>query len=692
MAKTKVSVCMVVKDEEKFLPQCLKSIHDVPGVHDIIVVDTGSTDKTKEIAQSFPKVKYFYKEFNPWSFKNARNFSIKHAKGNWLMYMDADEVFEGTFPDDLPDVIYNFKIRNLTDGGEYVNSFCARMIPNIKGVEFINDVHEIFASTKKQLPIHQYPHASLVHYGYLGQVREEKNKLQRNLDMLAVAWEEKKSAQNAYYFGQETFITGDYKKSYDLAKEGVALIDHKNSLDLTFEPILYHLLVSAMIEGKFPHEEIEEFEATLAFKRINPEISTALCKYYLERNDPLKAGFYCMQAMKCRNSVELPVKYNENAVKYIGYLMMAEYYHKTVNDPLAALYWLELAHEGGCEDPKILASVYQLLPKYKDIPKLEYYLRKLYEVTKDPSFLKELVNVYMNSNNAEKEIEAVELMNKLSNNEELVMFKMQMIKNGKEHLVDKIKMPTTMSLPSLKDSEKNTTVIIPTMMMADSAYLKWNIDQLNKNKSVEKIIVVDNSNGKFKEFTDANAIDTSKIECFTQENIGFNASVNLGVANSSTPYYMVLNDDCLIRDSAVNSSVNILKNKDDAGVVVINTVPKEPLEEYTSKEVSMIEDIFEEYEPRNSSQYGWCILFKKEDFIEFPKELHTFYGDNLIHYYAWKNHKKTYMLKSNYVSHEISQTVQQLFGNLQDENSDYRKMLIAENEYFKNFIINNPRN
>ena len=86
--KPSVSLCMIVKNEEKFLPQCLDSLK--PIVDEIIVVDTGSTDRTKDIATVYGAQVF---GFN-WNddFAAARNFSIAKARGEWILIMDADEV------------------------------------------------------------------------------------------------------------------------------------------------------------------------------------------------------------------------------------------------------------------------------------------------------------------------------------------------------------------------------------------------------------------------------------------------------------------------------------------------------------------------------------------------------------------------------------------------------------------------
>ncbi|CAG1770772.1 partial heptose III glucuronosyltransferase, partial [uncultured bacterium] len=88
--RTTLSACMIVKNEEKFLAQCLRSIKNA--VDEIIIVDTGSTDRTVDIAQSFDAKVYRH----PWknSFSEARNHSLSYAACDWILQIDADEALE----------------------------------------------------------------------------------------------------------------------------------------------------------------------------------------------------------------------------------------------------------------------------------------------------------------------------------------------------------------------------------------------------------------------------------------------------------------------------------------------------------------------------------------------------------------------------------------------------------------------
>src|SRR3989304_7047785 len=85
-----LSLCMIVKNEEQFLGQCLDSVQDI--VDEMIIVDTGSTDSTVEIARRYGAQIFHH----PWqgSFSEARNYGLQYATGDWILQMDADEELE----------------------------------------------------------------------------------------------------------------------------------------------------------------------------------------------------------------------------------------------------------------------------------------------------------------------------------------------------------------------------------------------------------------------------------------------------------------------------------------------------------------------------------------------------------------------------------------------------------------------
>ena len=93
-----LSLCMIVKNEENCLKKSLESVKNL--ADEIIVVDTGSTDNTVRVAKDMGAEIFYY----DWcdDFSEARNFSLSKAKGEWILFMDADEVIA---PQDIEKII-----------------------------------------------------------------------------------------------------------------------------------------------------------------------------------------------------------------------------------------------------------------------------------------------------------------------------------------------------------------------------------------------------------------------------------------------------------------------------------------------------------------------------------------------------------------------------------------------------------
>lgn len=190
-AKPKVSLCMIVKNEEANLPDCLGSVTDL--VDEVVVVDTGSTDKTKEIAQRFgAKVHDF-----PWidNFAAARNESLKHAAGDWIFWMDADDRLDEdnrqklrTFLSRLPDenAAYVMKCVCLPDPISKTTTVVdhLRLFRNDPEIRWKYRVHEqILPAIRKQQGEVRWSDVEIHHVGYQDPALRRR-KLERDIRLL----------------------------------------------------------------------------------------------------------------------------------------------------------------------------------------------------------------------------------------------------------------------------------------------------------------------------------------------------------------------------------------------------------------------------------------------------------------------------------------------------------------------------
>jgi glycosyltransferase involved in cell wall biosynthesis len=187
-----LSLCMIVKDEEEMLEQCLASAAD--HVDEIVIVDTGSTDRTIEIAESFG-AKVLHHEWTG-DFSEARNVSFDAASGDWLMYLDADEVLvdgDGARLRELTgqvwrEAMFLIEINHTGDveDGMAVTHEALRVFRNRPEYRFEGRIHEQIAYAlpsylPERLAVAQI---RMEHYGYLGAVRDAKGKSQRNIELL----------------------------------------------------------------------------------------------------------------------------------------------------------------------------------------------------------------------------------------------------------------------------------------------------------------------------------------------------------------------------------------------------------------------------------------------------------------------------------------------------------------------------
>ncbi len=197
MAESRLSVCLIVKNEEKFLDQCLRSVKGVAS--QIVVVDTGSTDRTIEIAkQHGAEVHHF-----AWcdDFSAARNAALEHATGDWVLALDADEELAPVDRAELKEIMkanntIGWRLPIVDQGREAEGcTYVPRLFRNAPGLFYVSRVHEqVFSSVEVRREEWNMETGvgslTLIHHGYAAEVLRDRNKIARNLRLLELAIEE----------------------------------------------------------------------------------------------------------------------------------------------------------------------------------------------------------------------------------------------------------------------------------------------------------------------------------------------------------------------------------------------------------------------------------------------------------------------------------------------------------------------
>ena len=231
MKKAGISLCMIVKNEEKYLRGCLESVKDL--VDEMIIVDTGSTDKTIDIANEFSAKIYNFKWCN--DFSKARNESIKHANYEWILYLDADEQIEKKYHKQLKEFSKQkdfgalvFKLKCYTDQNDstkFYYSYYRRMFRNIEGIKFYGKVHEQITVSLEELGVKScLIDCEIEHLGYATSKAVLDEKKKRNLELLLSHLKDDDSDWYSWHQLGTTYASmHDYEKAKNPLKKAIQM-------------------------------------------------------------------------------------------------------------------------------------------------------------------------------------------------------------------------------------------------------------------------------------------------------------------------------------------------------------------------------------------------------------------------------------------------------------------------------------
>ncbi len=213
-----ISLCIIVKNEEMCIARCLDSAAEL--VDEIIVVDTGSTDRTVEIVSNYTSKVYSY----PWKddFSDARNYSFSKASMDYCMWMDADDILEDTQKEkflqlkesltpetDIVMMKYNTSFDEA--GMPSFSYYRERWIRNNAGYHWVGAVHEVIP-----------PKGSILYSDIAISHRKMKaGDTDRNLRIYQKMLAEGKSLEprQQYYYGRELYYHKQYKEAVSVLEQ-----------------------------------------------------------------------------------------------------------------------------------------------------------------------------------------------------------------------------------------------------------------------------------------------------------------------------------------------------------------------------------------------------------------------------------------------------------------------------------------
>lgn len=227
-----LTLSMIVKNEEKYLRECLESVRGI--ADEIVIVDTGSTDNTIAIAEEFNAKIFHFEWIN--DFAAARNYALERSAGEYVLYMDADERLNEKSIPELKKIVqsgikgaFNCTVNNIDTitNRPHLMKY-TRLFKNNRKLKFLGAVHEqIIDSVKKLNYTILNCNVEIIHIGYNVHKDKLMEKAKRNLELLLAEYEKDPSAYVIFQMAQ-TYNTLEDEES--AVKYFRLTVEHKDSL------------------------------------------------------------------------------------------------------------------------------------------------------------------------------------------------------------------------------------------------------------------------------------------------------------------------------------------------------------------------------------------------------------------------------------------------------------------------------
>lgn len=355
-----ISLSMIVKNEEKYLRECLESVKDL--VDEIVIVDTGSTDKTLEIANQYGSKIFHFHWVN--DFSEARNYALSKSTGDWILYLDADERLSNDSKIKLKEKILSNEnlgvkcsVISLDDKKGISQSMkYTRLFRNNNSLKFSGKVHE---QIEYSLLENDYKivdsEIKIFHYGYNVSNDELKIKAKRNLDLLIEEYLSNKSSYISYQIANSYLILEDLSNSINYYKRA---IDDPN-LKSEFKEVCFLQLADFEMRNNNlqnakqyidkgieinPNQSLLNIIAAQVYAKMNDKKSIIFCKNALENNSESKS--------KLSKISEQEIFADDKKLIYEGIIISLQF-----NDQNSLNYFLNKLYEIDNSETKILKKI-----------------------------------------------------------------------------------------------------------------------------------------------------------------------------------------------------------------------------------------------------------------------------------------------------------------------------------------------
>lgn len=334
-----ISLCMIVKNEEDVLGRCLDSVKDI--ADEIVIVDTGSNDKTKEIAKKYTDKIYDFEWID--DFSAARNYSFSKATKDYIMWMDADDVImekdriklkdlKNTLDPSVDVIMLKYDISFDEQGKALVSFFRERILKRSKNYKWLDPIHEVITPSGNVIR----EDISIAHK------KIHRSDPKRNLRIYEKMLSEGKvfNARQQFYYSRELY----YNERYDEAIEGFnKFIDSGKGWIEDVMSACKDLSLCYKTIGD-EKNELRALLRSLEFEKPRAEICCDIGKYFFLKQKFHEAIFwYKIAADSELVGVTKGFRYND-CYGYIPFIQLCVCYDR-IGDIEKAIYYNEKAGE-----------------------------------------------------------------------------------------------------------------------------------------------------------------------------------------------------------------------------------------------------------------------------------------------------------------------------------------------------------
>lgn len=246
-----ISLCAIVKNEQNNIARCIDSVKKY--VDEVIVVDTGSSDKTVDIAENMGAKVFSYQ----WAddFAAARNFALDQASGDWIVFLDADEYFEPDKSVNLPAVVRKvhgnrkidavcilMKHMEKLDGPAIAHTQIVRLFRHSRSIRYQGRIHEAIFKQGRSPVVVYIPESTMAirHTGYSQSTLPEKAR--RNLPLLEQeVTDHHTNCLTYYYLSQSHILLHQYEQAAQYALKSLENNEEILASTVHHKPYIFYI-------------------------------------------------------------------------------------------------------------------------------------------------------------------------------------------------------------------------------------------------------------------------------------------------------------------------------------------------------------------------------------------------------------------------------------------------------------------